>query len=351
MAHDALHQQNLYIFDRLLSQTPSPHVPRIRKNKAVVGNTLKPQWIEKNGNFLANRWLHYLIKAGHMQDTSFLASQDSSSVRSFTMALPTSEAHQIRMLFHGRWDGWKGIIRHQPTHLEFHDSPMFHSVHLKMPRRHCTLRQFQDLAFDKSRSTRSWNHMSDKRCHRNSRDKQSADQNIKQISIYPTTVLALRRGRATTHPARTSVASLRKPGLCVNRHWYDKALHTLEFVVKCLTSLSGSFMPRWENAKLKSVLCGMVWRILQCKVAAVQVSWEWFGDGSIIVFKVFPVAPASWKRKFKAAQSPTVLHEAIPKGIRSQLAAGDCDNLVVTHVLCCNRLLACRGIPKGTKEN
>lgn len=150
------------IFDRLLSQTPSPHVPRIRRNKAVVGNTLKPQWIEKDGNFLANRWLHYLIKAGHMQDTSFLASQDSSSVRSFIMALPTSEAHQIRMmLFHGRWDqGWKGIIRHQPTHLEFHDSPMFHSVHLKMPRRHCTLRQFQDLAFDKSRSTRSWNHMS-----------------------------------------------------------------------------------------------------------------------------------------------------------------------------------------------
>lgn len=149
------------IFDRLLSQTPSPHVPRIRRNKAVVGNTLKPQWIEKDSNFLANRWLH-LIKAGHMQDTSFLASQDSSSVRSFIMALPTSEAHQIRMmLFHGRWDqGWKGIIRHQPTHLEFHDSPMFHSVHLKMPRRHCTLRQFQDLAFDKSRSTRSWNHRS-----------------------------------------------------------------------------------------------------------------------------------------------------------------------------------------------
>lgn len=57
----------------------------------------------------------------------------------------------------------------------------------------------------------------------NSRDKQSADQNIKQISIYATTVLALRRGHATTHRARTSFASLRQPGLCVNRHWYDKA--------------------------------------------------------------------------------------------------------------------------------
>lgn len=42
-------------------------------------------------------------------------------------------------------------------------------------------------------------------------------------------------------------------------------------------------MPRWENAKLKSLLCGMVLRSVQCKVAAVQVSWEWFGDGSIIV--------------------------------------------------------------------
>ncbi len=67
----------------------------------------------------------------------------------------------------------------------------------------------------------------------------------------------------------------------------DSSFGTLEFVAKrskCLTSLSGHFMPCWENANLKSALyCRMVWRILQCKVAAVQVSWEWFGDGSAIV--------------------------------------------------------------------